>query len=113
MKQRKQPQKARKTNSLQDYLNTYDAPTLVGLLNSLENSDAWNVFMAYSSMVQRQYEIEALDAMGKEGSVKSAAFASGYAKGVEDVSKLFMLGLKNTVNKVSQVVENPPEVDVM
>lgn len=95
-------------HNLDHYFKSYDPVTLTGALNSLESSVAWGIFVAYARMVQRQYEVEALDLLGKEGSTKSAAFASGYAKGVEDVHQLFMTGLINTINNVSLAVENPP-----
>ena len=98
--------------SLEELLNSYDRASLMGMISSFENSEAWTVFQAYARLVQRQYEVEALDAMGREGAVKSASFASGYAKGVEDVTEKFMEGLRKTVSNVSMVVENPrPEVD--
>ncbi len=108
MRKLKQPSKTKTNlNSLEQYLQTYDPVTLNRVLNSLEGSEGWGMFIAYAHLVQRQYEVEALDALGKEGAVKSASFASGYAKGVEDVTSSFVQGLRNTVNNVSMVLENP------
>ena len=100
-------------NSLERYLQAYDAVTLSKVLSHFETSEGWAMFVAYASMVQRQYEIEALDLLGKEGATKSASFASGYAKGVEDVTQSFLQGLRNTVNNVSMIVEDPRPEEVV
>lgn len=109
----KQPKKLQKkvsnSHSLQDFFSQYDAVTLIGMINTFENGEGWKLFRAYMSHVQREYEVTALDLMGKEE--PGASFASGYAKCAEDTQKDFMEGLKKTLLGVSPLVENPREED--
>lgn len=93
-------------NNLEGFLTGYDSSSLVGVLNTLENNVAWEVFTAYAAKVQRQYEVDALDMTSKFGKDKEAAYASGYAKCAEDMQKDFMQGLKQTVLNVNPVIEN-------
>ncbi len=93
----------RKTKTLGGYITGYDSSNLVGALQSLEDSLAWEVFQAYCANVQRQYEVAALDLMAREE--KGSSYASGYAKCAEDMALQFMEGLKKTVLNVNPVIE--------
>lgn len=103
MKQRKTRQK----NLTPDQVFAkYDSVTLLALIRSFEASEGWDVFKAYASIIQRQYEVDALDRAGKKDESVPVAFASGYAKCAEDMTKNFMEGLKQTVLNVSPVIKN-------
>ena len=99
----KKPKTTRKTKTLEGFITGYDSTNLVGALQSLENSLAWEVYKAYCANVQRQYEVAALDLMAREE--KGASYASGYAKCAEDMANSFMDGLKKTVLNVNPVIE--------
>lgn len=105
MKRRKQPQLSQSPN-LDEVFNRYDGVTILALINSFENSESWKVFKAYSAMVQRRYEVDALDRAGKKDESIPTAFASGYAKCAEDMCNNFMEGLKQTALNISPVVKN-------
>lgn len=92
--------------TLKDFLDRYDAVSLIGSINTFENSTAWKLYQAYARYVQRQFEVTALDQMALVGTDKNAAYASGYAKCAEDMVEKFMEGLKQTVLQTSPVVEN-------
>lgn len=95
-----------KKANLQEFLNTYDAVTLQSALTSFESSLGWELLKAYSAHIQRRYEIDALDLVGRHNLNQQAAYASGYAKACEDIQS-FMEGLRNTILGVSQVIETP------
>ena len=94
-----------KLNNFKQLIDKYDSVTLIGALNTLEDSVAWQIYQAYCAKVQREYEVMALDLVGKE--VKGAAYASGYARCAEDMQENFVKGLKETLLNISPVVENP------
>lgn len=93
--------------TLKDYLNTYDSVTLIALINAMEDSRAWDIFRAYIKLRQREFEVAALDLMNKDSMVQSAAYASGYAKALDDVSEDLIKQLKDFSLGVSPVVETP------
>lgn len=100
----KQPSKT-KSQTLKDFLDTYDLQTLYAAIQSFEGL-GWELMKAYSMTVQRRYEVDALDLIGK-GETSQAAYASGYAKALDDL-KDFTEGLRQTILGKSQLVENPP-----
>ena len=107
MRKQKRPHNNLNNNtSLEEVFSQYDAVTILGLLNSFENSEAWKVFKAYSRTVQRQYEVDALDRAAKVGEHVPTAFASGYAKCAEDMTRTFMDGLRQTALNLNPVVTN-------
>jgi hypothetical protein len=98
--------------SLKDYLGTYSVETITGAASILENSLVWDIFRSYLRLRQREFEVAALDLMNKDKMIQSAAYASGYAKGVEDVAETLMTEFKNLVMQKDTVVRNDPPVEV-
>lgn len=98
-------QKNSQKPSLKEFLDTYPAVTLQAGLNGLENSQGWELFKAYAEYVQRRYEIDALDMIAKHDMVQAAAYASGYAKAVSDLTESFVPGLRSVVLGKDGVVE--------
>jgi|ERR1051326_2470078 hypothetical protein len=92
--------------SLKDFLDLYPAVQLRGALLSFEDSTGWELMKAYISTVQRRYEVDALDLIGK-GEHSPAAYASGYSKALEDLKSGFVEGLHQTILGKSQVIEDP------
>ncbi len=99
----RKPRTKKQTKTLEGFITGYDSTNLVGALQSLEDSMAWEVFKSYCANVQRQYEVAALDLMAREE--KGSSYASGYAKCAEDMANQFMEGLKKTVLNVNPVIE--------
>ena len=97
------PKQKKSKKTLENFITGYDSSNLVGALQSLEDSVAWELYKAYCANVQRQYEVAALDISAREE--KGASYASGYAKCAEDMTNLFMEGLKKTVLNVNPVIE--------
>jgi hypothetical protein len=95
------------TPTLKEYLDQYDSVTLIAIINAMEDSRAWDVFRAYIKLRQREFEVVALDLMNKDTMVQSAAYASGYAKALDDVSEDLIKQLKDFSLGVSPVVETP------
>lgn len=94
------------TPNLSTFLNSYSAVSLQSALNTLETSEGWELFKSYAKVVQRRYEIDALDMIPKSDQVQAAAYASGYAKAVEELIEAFIPGLRETILGKSGVVEN-------
>lgn len=111
---RKQKAQERKP-LLSEFLDSYDRKSLLAALNTLELTEGWELFTAYARYAQRRYEVDALDLIAKGDSVQAAAYASGYAKGVEDISSKFLEGLKKIVvghsDAMYMAVEEPEIVD--
>lgn len=105
MPKRKQ-QRNKTKNSLDDFLNTYPIETLRGAVLTFEGSTGWEIMKAYIDTVQRRYEVDALDLIGK-GDTSPAAYASGYAKALDELKNGFIEGLHQTILGRSQVVEIP------
>lgn len=111
MRKRKLPQN-NPNRSLNDFLAGYNSVTLIGLIETFENGDAWNIFRAYLKLRQREFEVASLDLVSK-GQTHPAAHASGYAQGIEDVADKLMGEMKKFVLNESPVVESPrPEEEV-
>ena len=95
-----------KNKPLDSYLAGYDSANLIGALETLQNSSAWELYKAYAANVQRRYEVDSLDMAGKTGKDKESAFASGYARCAEDMPTNFMEGLKKTILNINPVIED-------
>ena len=111
MRKPKQPVKNPKTqtsSNLKDFLDTYPRETLLAALSSFEGSTGWEVLKAYAAFTQREYEVTALDYAGQQDKTVPAAFASGYARGLEQLREDFITGLRRTILDQSQIIENPP-----
>ncbi len=105
MPKRKPQVSKAKIADLQEFLNSYDIQTLRGAVLSFDNSTGWEIMKAYISTVQRRYEVDALDLIGK-GDQAPAAYASGYAKCLDELKNSFVEGLQQTILGRSQVIEN-------
>lgn len=103
---RQAPKPKTQQNSLESFLNTYPIETLRGSLLAFEGSTGWELLKAYIDTVQRRYEVDALDLIAK-GDTSPAAYASGYAKCLEELKYKFIEGLHQTILGRSQVVEVP------
>lgn len=94
----KQLQTKANNPNLKDFLGSYSAVSLQAALNHLEFGDGWSLFKAYVDFVQRRYEVDALDMIGKEErDPRAAAYASGYAKACEEMKESFITGLRETI----------------
>lgn len=109
MRKLKAPEKKHLT--LKDHLEQYDGASLKAMLQELQNSHSWEVFAAFLSIRQREFEIAALDLACKHNMQPEAAKASGYAQGLEDVVNVLIPELKNLVIGYTGVVENPRPVE--
>ena len=98
--------KTKKKLSLENFLATYDMNTLRGALLSFEASTGWEVMKAYSETTQRRYEVDALDMVAK-GETYQSAYASGYARALEEMREKFVEGLHQTILGKSEYIENP------
>ena len=105
MRKLKQPEKKQKTLLLNEFLDTYSAESLRGALLTFEASTGWQLLQAYIDTVQRRYEVDSLDLIGK-GDTAPAAYASGYAKALDELKTSFVAGLHQTILGKSQVIEN-------
>jgi hypothetical protein len=99
------------TVTLQEFLRQYDPVTLNGVLRSFDSGTGWGVMKAYIKQVQRTYEVDALDLMNKDNQVQAAAYASGYAKALDDMSEKFIEELNDLVLGNTQALETPRPED--
>jgi hypothetical protein len=94
--------------SLKDFVESYDYRTLMGMLNTFQTSEGWEVFKSYIRLKQREMEVAALDLIKHDGHDKMAAHASGYAQALEDLTERMMPGLIDLILGKTAVIENPP-----
>lgn len=91
--------------TLKEFLQGYDSKAITGVMETMHNSLAWEMFSAYLRVRQREFEVASLDMVGHSNRLQESAKASGYAQGMEDVSDKLIPEFIKFVSGFTGVVE--------
>src|SRR2546430_658224 len=101
--------KSKKTPSLtlEKFVSDYDQQSLLGALNSLQDSMAWELLSSFLAKKQREFEVAALDLVRQNQYTHTAAHASGYAQALDDLIHRTIPEFKDLLLGRTGVIETP------
>ena len=107
MPKQKKPISLPKKISIEDHLTHYDSTTLIKVMSEFDGGIGWEVYKSFLKRKQRESEITCLYKVAQPNGVAEAAYASGYAKAMDDVTEGFISELVQLIKGDTPVVEIP------